>query len=79
MNLEKVALITVAGSGIGPANAMRLVEDGYAVVLTGRRQDALEKTARLSHTDAKKSSLSRAMSLNRTRFVRCCPAWPACR
>ncbi len=55
MNSEKVALVTGAGSGIGRAIAMRLVEDGYAVVLAGRRQEALEETARLSQGAADKT------------------------
>jgi NAD(P)-dependent dehydrogenase (short-subunit alcohol dehydrogenase family) len=42
----KVALVTGAGSGIGRAVAEALALDDYAVVLAGRRADALEATAR---------------------------------
>jgi NAD(P)-dependent dehydrogenase (short-subunit alcohol dehydrogenase family) len=42
---EKVTLITGAGSGIGRAAALALLKEGYSVVLTGRRCDALEETA----------------------------------
>ena len=42
---DKVALVTGAGSGIGRHSALALAEAGYAVVLVGRRQDALEETA----------------------------------
>ncbi|HSE79693.1 MAG TPA: SDR family oxidoreductase [Alphaproteobacteria bacterium] len=41
----KVALVTGAGSGIGRAVALALMKEGYAVVLAGRRKDALEATA----------------------------------
>jgi NADP-dependent 3-hydroxy acid dehydrogenase YdfG len=41
----KVAWITGAGSGIGEAGAVALAGAGAAVVLTGRRQDALERVA----------------------------------
>ena len=44
---EKIALVTGAGSGIGRSVALALMEAGYAVVLVGRRQDALEETADL--------------------------------
>lgn len=40
----KVAMITGAGSGIGRASAIALSQAGFAVVLTGRRAEALEET-----------------------------------
>ena len=45
MPLEKVALVTGAGSGIGRAVSVALHADGYSVVLAGRRKTELEKTA----------------------------------
>ena len=42
----KVAVVTGAGSGIGKAVAMALGRDGYAVVLAGRRAEALDAVAR---------------------------------
>jgi NAD(P)-dependent dehydrogenase (short-subunit alcohol dehydrogenase family) len=40
----KVAVVTGAGSGIGRAVSLALLEDGYRVVLAGRRRDALQET-----------------------------------
>ena len=42
---RRVALVTGAGSGIGRACALGLLRAGYAVVLAGRRPEALEATA----------------------------------
>ena len=42
----KVAVVTGAGSGIGKAAALALMREGYAVVLAGRRKDALEAVAK---------------------------------
>ena len=42
--MNKVALITGAGTGIGRACAIALSDAGYDVVLTGRRIEALEET-----------------------------------
>ncbi len=43
--LQRVALVTGAGTGIGKAVALALMKEGYAVVLAGRRADKLEETA----------------------------------
>ena len=40
----KVALVTGAGTGIGRNTALSLLEEGYSVVLTGRRIERLEQT-----------------------------------
>ena len=42
---KKVAIVTGAGSGIGRATAVALMEVGYSVTLAGRRRDALEATS----------------------------------
>jgi NAD(P)-dependent dehydrogenase (short-subunit alcohol dehydrogenase family) len=44
----RVALVTGAGSGIGRAVSIGLLEQGYDVVMAGRRADRLEETARMS-------------------------------
>ena len=49
----KVALVTGAGSGIGRASALALLNAGYSVVLAGRRLDALQQTATLAGPLAK--------------------------
>ena len=42
---HKVAVVTGAGTGIGKHAALALLEEGYAVVLAGRRKEPLEETA----------------------------------
>ncbi|HEY4065894.1 MAG TPA: SDR family oxidoreductase [Burkholderiaceae bacterium] len=44
----KVAMVTGAGSGIGRASALALLQAGYRVVLAGRRADALNETVALA-------------------------------
>jgi len=43
--MGKVALITGAGSGIGKASALALAQDGFDIVLAGRRKEPLEAVA----------------------------------
>src|SRR5438876_3557771 len=45
----KIALITGAGSGIGKASALALMQNGWSVVLAGRRKELLEDVAREGH------------------------------
>lgn len=47
----KIAIVTGAGSGIGRASAIALLQDGWTVTLAGRRQDPLEETASLAGAD----------------------------
>ena len=42
---SKIAIVTGAGSGIGRAVSLALHDDGWSVVLAGRRLNELEKTA----------------------------------
>ncbi len=45
---DRVAMVTGAGSGVGRAAALALRGAGYAVVLAGRRADALSKTIEIA-------------------------------
>ncbi len=40
----KIAMVTGAGSGVGRAATLALLKEGYAVVLAGRRLQALQET-----------------------------------
>ncbi len=44
---SKVAIVTGAGSGIGKATTLALLQDGWRVVLAGRRSAALEQVMAL--------------------------------
>ena len=45
---DKIAMVTGAGSGIGRATALCLLNEGFSVVLAGRRHEALEQTGALA-------------------------------
>jgi len=53
MGSEKIALVTGAGSGIGRAVSRTLQAAGYSVVLAGRREAELQKTAALAESSGK--------------------------
>jgi NADP-dependent 3-hydroxy acid dehydrogenase YdfG len=43
--MSKLAVITGAGSGVGRASAVKLVQQGWSVALIGRTEETLRKTA----------------------------------
>ena len=45
-SITKVAIVTGAGSGIGRQTSIGLSQEGYSVVLAGRRVETLETTAK---------------------------------
>ena len=51
-NSSKIALVTGAGSGIGAACATGLLRDGWQVVFTGRRAEALQAAIAAAGDDA---------------------------
>jgi NAD(P)-dependent dehydrogenase (short-subunit alcohol dehydrogenase family) len=44
----KTAVVTGAGSGVGQATALKLVEQGWRVAILGRRPEALQETVKLA-------------------------------
>ena len=54
-SIPKVALVTGAGSGIGRCVSLALLREGYLVVLTGRRVEALQETADLAGVHASRA------------------------
>jgi len=48
MSAERTALVTGAGSGIGRAVALALLEEGWRVALTGRNTETLEEARALA-------------------------------
>ena len=54
-SLKKVAVVTGGGTGIGKRTALALLQEGYCVVLAGRRVEPLEKTAKEAGLDSSRA------------------------
>ena len=66
----KVAIVTGGGSGIGQGIALALAEAGVSVVIFGRRNEALQKTARMikesgGHVTAVQGNVSQTPDVQR--------------
>ena len=46
--MNKTAVVTGAGSGVGQATALALAKEGWSVAILGRRKSALNETVRLA-------------------------------
>ncbi|HET9002174.1 MAG TPA: SDR family oxidoreductase [bacterium] len=49
---NKVAIVTGAGTGVGRAVALALLQEGYSVVLAGRREEPLDITIRAGGSES---------------------------
>lgn len=48
--MTKTSVVTGAGSGVGQATALALVQQGWRVAIVGRRAEALQETVKLAGT-----------------------------
>jgi NAD(P)-dependent dehydrogenase (short-subunit alcohol dehydrogenase family) len=54
-SMNKIAIVTGAGSGVGRASALALLHDGWSVALAGRREELLQSVAKESDTAAERT------------------------
>lgn len=59
---EKIAVVTGAGTGVGRAASLALMNAGYTVVLAGRRMEMLEETKKLGDNVGKSLCVSADMT-----------------
>ena len=70
MEQARIAVVTGAGSGIGRAVALALLDAGYSVALAGRSVDKLEATRALASADAQSRTHAQACDVSDPQSVR---------
>ena len=50
--MNKIAIVTGAGTGVGKATAVKLSDAGFSVILIGRREGKLEETKKVCNDQA---------------------------
>ena len=61
--MNKVAIVTGAGTGVGKATAVKLSDAGFSVILIGRRKDKLEETKAVCNNQAQVLPMDVSLSL----------------
>ena len=59
---QKIAIVTGAGTGVGRAASLALMNSGFTVVLAGRRMEMLQETQRLGGNTGKSLCVSADMT-----------------
>ena len=59
---NKIAVVTGAGTGVGRAASLALMNAGFTVVLAGRRMEMLEETKKLGDNVGKSMCVSADMT-----------------
>ena len=59
---NKIAIVTGAGTGVGRAASLALMNAGFTVVLAGRRMEKLEETAQARRNAGKSLAVSADMT-----------------
>jgi NAD(P)-dependent dehydrogenase (short-subunit alcohol dehydrogenase family) len=74
-DMQKVAVVTGAGSGVGQSTALLLLEGGWGVALVGRREAALRETVEQAAAAGERALVVRWST--RPAPIRPLAAWPS--
>ena len=69
--MNKTAVITGAGTGVGRATAIAMAGEGWRLALIGRTEKTLEETARLTGNKATLALLCISIAANRSSMAKC--------
>ena len=75
--MNKTIMITGATSGFGKATAIKFAENGYNIIITGRRKDLLENLEKELNTLGKIKVLSLCFDVRIKQEVEICDRKPS--